>query len=213
MKILGVVGSRRKKGNTSIMMQEAMNPFEMQSIETEIIYLGDYNIKGCNGCEGCKDIYKCIIEDDMQKIYPLILESDAVILGSPAYFYNVSADMKAFIDRCYCFEAFAEGDRSVWMGINEALGGKYAAVVAVCEQLKEEDMGYTAVLMEKSLAALGYRVVSTVKVLNSFEAGEALKDKKALQEARQAGEKLLKILQLRKKINKQLSDNCYYFQD
>ncbi len=195
------------------MMQEAMNPFEMQSIETEIIYLGDYNIKGCNGCEGCKDIYKCIIEDDMQKIYPLILESDAVILGSPAYFYNVSADMKAFIDRCYCFEAFAEGDRSVWMGINEALGGKYAAVVAVCEQLKEEDMGYTAVLMEKSLAALGYRVVSTVKVLNSFEAGEVLKDKKALQEARQAGEKLLKILQLRKKINKQLSDNCYYFQD
>lgn len=194
-------------------MQEAMNPFEMQSIETEIIYLGDYNIKGCNGCEGCKDIYKCIIEDDMQKIYPLILESDAVILGSPAYFYNVSADMKAFIDRCYCFEAFAEGDRSVWMGINEALGGKYAAVVAVCEQLKEEDMGYTAVLMEKSLAALGYRVVSTVKVLNSFEAGEVLKDKKALQEARQAGEKLLKILQLRKKINKQLSDNCYYFQD
>ncbi len=207
MKILGVVGSRRKKGNTSILVQEALKPFARPGIETKLIFLGDYNINGCNGCEGCKDTYKCVIKDDMQQIYPMILGSDAVILGSPAYFYNVSSDTKAFIDRCYCFEAFAEDDRSVWMGVNEALGGKYAAVVAVCEQLKEEDMGYTAELMAKPLEALGYRVVSTVKALNLFTAGEALKNEKAMKEVKQAGEKLLRTLQLRDKLKKQLPHN------
>ena len=203
IKILGVVGSRRKKGNTSVLVQEALKPFVKQAIETNLIFLGDYNIEDCNGCEGCKDTYKCVIKDDMQKIYPLILESDAVILGSPAYFYNITADMKAFIDRCYCFEVFDDDDRSVWMGINEVIGARYACVVAVCEQLKEEDMGYTAEAMEKSLEALGYRVVSTVKALNLFAAGKALENDKAMEEAKQAGEKLLKTLQLRDKLKAQ----------
>jgi multimeric flavodoxin WrbA len=204
LKILGVVGSRRKKGNTSILMQEALKPFKMNNIETKLIFLNDYNISDCNGCEGCKDTYKCVINDDMQKLYPDILESDAIILGSPAYFYNISADMKAFIDRCYCFEIFDKEDRSVWMGLNEALGGKYAAVIAVCEQEREEDMGFTAEAMQKSLEALGYRVVSTVKALHLFKAGEALNNEKAMQDARQAGEKLLKYLQLKERIKTRL---------
>jgi len=207
LKILGVIGSRRKKGNTSTLMQEALEPFKSNNIESKLIFLDDYNINDCCGCEGCKETYKCVINDDMQKLYPDILDSDAIILGSPAYFYNVSADMKAFIDRCYCFEIFDEEDRSVWMGLNEALGGKYAAVIAVSEQAREEDMGFTAEAMIKSLEALGYRVVSTVKALNLFKAGEALNNKKAMDEAKQAGEKLLKYLQLKEKIRVQLSNN------
>ncbi len=204
MKILGVVGSRRKNGNTVALVQEVLKPFKKKGFDTKLIFLGDYDIKGCNGCEGCKDTYACVINDGMQKIYPEILEADAIILGSPAYFYNVSADMKTFIDRCYCFEAFDEADRSVWMGVNEALGGKYASVVAVCEQQKEADMGYTSELMEKPLEALGYRVVSTVKALNLFAAGEASKCEKVMKEASQAGEKLLKTLQLREKLRYRL---------
>ncbi len=204
MKILGIVGSSRKKGNTSILMQETLLPFEEQGINTELVFLGDYNIEDCNGCESCKDTYKCVINDDMQKLYPAILESDAVILGSPAYFYNITASMKAFIDRCYCFEVFDEDDRSVWMGLSEALGGKYAAVIAVSEQERIEDMGFTADVMEKSLEALGYRVISTVKALHLFAAGEALKNEQAMQAAKQAGEKLLKTLQLKKRVIKQL---------
>lgn len=207
MKILGVVGSRRKKGNTSTLMQEALKPFKMNNIETKLVFLDDYNINDCNGCEGCEETYKCVINDDMQKLYPDILESDAIILGSPAYFYNVSADIKAFIDRCYCFEIFDKEDRSVWMGLNEAIGGKFAAVIAVSEQEKEEDMGFTAEAMIKSLEALGYRVVSTVKALHLFKAGEALNNKKVMEDANQAGEKLLKFLQLKEKVKVQLSKN------
>ena len=84
----------------------------MNEVETQLIYLSDYNISGCTGCEGCKHTYKCVIMDECRK-YPLIMNSDAIILGSPTYFYNITAEMKAFIERLYCFQVFAEDDRSV----------------------------------------------------------------------------------------------------
>ncbi|RQD81957.1 flavodoxin family protein [Methanosalsum natronophilum] len=197
MKILGIVGSKRKNGNTSILVQESLKPFDERGIKVELIFLGDYDINGCNGCEGCQDTFECVIDDDMHQIYPKLFESDAIILGSPTYFYNVSGDIKKFIDRCYCLDFFHKEDRSVWMGLNEIIGMKYATVIAVCEQDNLEDMGYTADVMKKSLEALSYRVVSTVKILNQFTAGEVLKDSKALNESQKAGEKLFKTLELR----------------
>ena len=204
MKIIGIVGSCRKEGNTSTLMQEALKPFQTNNIESKLVFLDDFTFVGCTGCEGCRETYRCVIDDDMQKLYPELLEADAIILGSPAYFYNVTGDMKTFIDRCYCFEVFDNEDRSVWMGLNEALGGKYAAVIAVCEQEKEEDLGFAAEAMSRPLEALGYRVVSTVKALHLFQAGEALQQKKALNDAYQAGQKLLKTLQLKERVKAQL---------
>lgn len=201
MKIVAIVGSRRKKGNTSILVQEALKPIRAAGVETKLIFLGDYQINSCNGCEGCKDSMCCIQKDDMQQIYPLLLEADGLILGSPTYFYNVSADMKLFIDRCYCLDVFDEEDRSVWISINDVLGRKYAAVIAVCEQQREEDMGFAPEAMVRSLEALGYRVVETVKALNLFAAGEALKNNSVLQAAERAGEKLLKNIRLKEKID------------
>ena len=204
MKIIGIVGSQRKKGNTSTLVQQALKPFKEQGAETELIFLGDYEIKSCNGCEGCKKTFKCVIEDDMQKIHPLILDADGVILGSPTYFYNVSADMKAFLDRCYCFEVFDEDDCSVWMGINEVLGRKYAAVIAVCEQYNDEDMGCTAEVMRKSLEGLGCRVVDTIKAFGFFKAGQVLQSEKIMAQARRAGERLFKTLKLRDSLTMKL---------
>jgi len=206
VKILGVVGSKRKKGNTSCLVQEAIQVAKNEGAETELIFLSDYSIQDCTGCEGCKETFKCIINDDMQKIYPLLWEADGIILGSPTYFYNISADMKAFIDRCYSFEVFAEDDRSCWLSVNEALGGKYAAVIAVCEQQDEKDMGFTPEAMSKPLEALGYRVVDTVKILRLFEAGEALKDNEALKHSRKAGERLVKTIKLRQEVENKIKE-------
>jgi multimeric flavodoxin WrbA len=210
MKILGIVGSKRKKGNTSILVQEALKAAKREGMETELIFLGDYVIRDCVGCEGCKDTYKCVLNDDMQKIYPLLLEADGLILGSPTYWYNVTADMKAFIDRCYSLEVFAEDDRSCWVGINEALGGKYAVAIAVCEQHDEKYMGFTAEAMTKPLVDLGYRVVDTVKAIKLFKAGEALEDEKILEKSRIAGERLVKTLKLRKDIEIKLKSQQIY---
>ncbi len=203
MKILGVVGSKRKKGNTAHLVKAALNSARKEGVETQTVYLGDYSYNGCNGCEGCKKTNKCIVDDDMQKLYPLIREADAVILGSPTYFYNVSSDMKAFIERLYCYEIFDEDDRSVWMPLNEAKGIKYASVIAICEQDNEYDMGFTAEAMELPLKALGYRVVAVVKVLNLYKkddfAGSA-----AVGQAEKAGEKLAKTLILREKVSNEI---------
>ncbi len=209
MKILGIVGSKRKKGNTSSLVLKALESAKGDGVETDVIFLGDYSIKGCTGCEGCRDTYKCVINDDMQKIYPLLLEADGIILGSPTYFYNVTADVKAFIDRCYCFEVMSKDDRSVWMGINEVLGGRYAAVIAVCEQHSAEDMGYTGEAMAKPLEALGYRVLNIVKILGLFEKGKADGDNRAIEQVENAGKRLLKTLKLRKDIEKKLSGNRF----
>lgn len=185
------------------MVQKALKAFEDKGVQTEIVFLGDLNISGCTGCEGCRETFRCIIKDDMQELYDLLLEADGVILGSPTYFYNVTADMKAFIDRCYCLDVFHEEDRSVWLSIPEVLGGKYAVVIAICEQLDEKDMGVTPDVMASFLRAIGYRVVDTVKALHLFKAGEA-SGSTALLEAQKAGEKLYKTITLRKKIEERV---------
>ncbi|MBE0466284.1 MAG: flavodoxin family protein [Candidatus Desulforudis sp.] len=204
MRILGIVGSKRKNGNTSCLVREALSAAQKQGAQTELVFLDDYSFQDCMGCEGCKDTFTCVVDDGMQKIYPLLLEADGIILGSPTYFYNISADTKALIDRCYCFVAFVEDDRSCWLNLNEILGIKYAAVIAVCEQHDEKDMGFTPEAMSKPLEALGYRIVDTVKVLKLFSAGEALQDTQALARAGKAGERLVKTIKLRKDVETRL---------
>ncbi len=204
MKVLGVVGSKRKRGNTSILVQETLKAVNLEGIETQIVYLDDYNIEGCYGCEGCEDNFECVVKDDMQKLYPLIVQSDAIVLGSPTYFYNVSSDMKTFLERCYNFEVFDEDDRSVWISINEAIEIKYAVTIAICEQYDESDMGFTSEAMSKTLEALGYRVIDNVKVLELFKKGEALDNNKALEQAKRAGEKLTKTMKLREETKEKL---------
>ena len=204
MKVLGIVGSTRKNGNTAYLVRQALHEIESNEVETELIYLSDYNIAGCTGCEGCKYTYKCVIMDDMQKIYPLIMNSDAIILGSPTYFYNITAVMKAFIERLYCFQIFAEDDRSVWSSINEALGGKYAVVIAICEQNDEKDMGFTAEAMSKPLEGLGYRVIEKVKILKLFKKGDVIQNQDALELVKRAGRKLEKTIRLRSETQEKL---------
>ena len=210
MKVAGIIGSRRKSGNTAVLVEEALKPFRGAGEETELVYLSDYQITPCSGCEGCRKNYRCVVEDGMQKLYRLLTDSDAVILGSPTYFYNVTADVKAFLDRLYAFEIFDPEDRSVWMGINEALGGKYAAVIAVCEQANENDMGYTADTMTKTLQALGYRVVESVKTIGLYSKGEASGNRTELLKAEKAGRKLMKTMQLRNKLNSEFSSGFRY---
>ncbi|MEX1307474.1 MAG: flavodoxin family protein, partial [Eubacteriales bacterium] len=145
-------------------------------------------------CEGCKDTFACVIKDDMQKIYPKILKADAIILGSPTYFYNISSKMKAFLERLYPYEIFDQDDRSVWLSLNEVTGIRYASVIAVCEQDDVRDMGFTAEAMSMPLQALGYRVVDTVKALHLFNKNDGATHPDIIKQAEDAGRKLAKTL-------------------
>ena len=96
MKIIGICGSPRDK-NTSYMLRTVL---EATGEEYELVNLKDKDIKPCDACEGCYRSYQCVIKDDMQEIYDKLSKADIIVLGSPTYFDNVTATMKAFIDRC-----------------------------------------------------------------------------------------------------------------
>ena len=204
MKVLGIVGSKRKSGNTAYLMGKAIDAVTSEEISGEIINLSDYSFQGCTGCEGCRKTFRCVLDDDMQLLYPRVMAADALILGSPTYFYNLTADMKAFIERFYCFQVFSSHDRSVWSSINEVMGIRYAVVMAVCEQDDEKDMGFTPEAISLPLEGLGYRVIQSVRILHLYAQGEAEKDGLAIDKARQAGAKLAETLRLKKEIEEKV---------
>jgi len=195
VKILAVCGSQRKNGNTATLINEACKSLP-EDVEIDIVYLSDYNFEGCRGCEGCSKTYRCVLKDDMQSLYPKIVQADGLILGSPTLFYNVSAKVKAFIERLYPFELFDQNDRHVWTSGFEIFGLKYAVVIAVCEQLNEKDMGFTDEAMAMPLEALGFRIVEKVKVLNLFGKNEASENNQAKADVVKAAMKLYKTIRL-----------------
>lgn len=199
MKILGISGSKRKNGNTATLIKETMIPFEKsEDFETEIVYLGDLIFEGCRGCEGCATTNRCVIKDGMQQVYAKLRDSDAIIAGTPTYFYNMSSDMKKFIDRCYCFCTFDKEDRSIWISEFEQGPLKYASIISVSEQENIEDMGFTSEAMRLSFQSLGYRIISNQKILHTFKAGEVKNKLSSMDRARENGEKLLKTILLNK---------------
>jgi len=99
MKVLGIFGSPRKGGNTEILLEEMLKGTEKEGVEVDRIHLTDYAITPCKECHGCDQTGRCVILDDMEKIYPKLLESDIIILASPIFFYGVTAWAKALIDR------------------------------------------------------------------------------------------------------------------
>ncbi|MFH1582656.1 MAG: flavodoxin family protein [bacterium] len=95
-KLIGISGSPRIKG-TNYMIKIVL---EATSHDYEMINLKDKKINPCTACGGCYKTHKCIVKDDMQEISNKLEEADAIVLGSPTYFANVTGIMKNFIDRC-----------------------------------------------------------------------------------------------------------------
>jgi multimeric flavodoxin WrbA len=99
VRVLGLFGSPRRGGNTEILLEEVLRGAEKEGAKVERLYLSDFTITPCKECHGCDETGNCIILDDMEKIYPKLLEADIVILASPIFFYGVTAWTKALIDR------------------------------------------------------------------------------------------------------------------
>jgi len=105
MKVLGIFGSPRKGGNTELLLEELLKGAAKEGASVERLYLSDFTIIPCKECHGCDNTGSCVILDDMEKIYPKLLEADVVILASPIFFYGVTAWAKALIDRSQAFWA------------------------------------------------------------------------------------------------------------
>jgi len=101
MKILAIVGSPRPKGNTSYLVDQALKQAAARGLETEKIILTKYRVNPCDGHENCASFSACKHDDDVPMILDKFINADGIILGSPVYYYNMTAQMKAFVDRNY----------------------------------------------------------------------------------------------------------------
>ena len=99
MKIIGIVGSPRIKGNTETLTRIALEAAEKEGAETELITLADKEIKPCDACRTCKQTGECHINDDLPSIRQKMLEADGIILATPVYFGSATPQIKALIDR------------------------------------------------------------------------------------------------------------------
>ncbi len=188
MKVIGINGSARKNGNTSILIQTVFEELEKQDIETELIQLFDKEIKSCNGCFACKENRKCIIKNDaFNECFHKMIEADGIILGSPVYSADISSKMKAFIERS-----------GVIIATNPELL-KYkvgASVVAV-----RRGGGMTAVdtlnhfLLNKEVLLVGSTYWNMVY---GKEIGDVLKDEEGMENMKNLGQNMAWLI---KKIN------------
>lgn len=100
MKALVVLGSPRKGGNTEILANEVVAGMKEVGLHVTVVRLTDYQLSPCIACGGCEKTGRCVIQDDMQKLYPMIDAAQRLVLVSPIFFYGLTAQLKAFIDRC-----------------------------------------------------------------------------------------------------------------
>ncbi len=103
MKAIAINGSPRKNWNTALLLQQALKGAESAGAETELIHLYDLEYRGCISCFGCKRkdavSCKCYMKDDLAPILEKVQDAEALLLGSPIYFGDVTGQMRCFLER------------------------------------------------------------------------------------------------------------------
>jgi len=99
MKIVVLLGSPRKNGNSETVVKAVVAPIEENGGTVEYIRLNDLNLRPCQGCGGCDKSGNCVLDDDMESVYSAVDAADRLFLVSPVYFYGLSAQCKIFGDR------------------------------------------------------------------------------------------------------------------
>ena len=180
-KFLGIMGSPRKHGNTHAMVESVLAGAKAHGATTEIVFLGDLTIKECNGCHVCWTGKACTKNDDMQKLYAKIMDSDVIVFGTPVYWYGTTALMKAFIDRFVYFNC--ELNRG-------GVRNKNAVVVVPFE---EEDLATADLVLElfrKSLEFLEMNFVGHLLAPGVKRREEVAENLKLMKQGLEMGERL-----------------------
>ncbi len=104
MKVIGFNASSRKKGNTVTLVETVLKGAEENDAEVKLVNLRELEMKGCIACEGCKkELGKCVQKDDLSPILEELVTYDAIVLGTPVYWFHVTGQLKMLTDRFYCY--------------------------------------------------------------------------------------------------------------
>jgi multimeric flavodoxin WrbA len=182
MKVLGISGSMRKKGNTAELVGVILGRCEESGVRTEFISLAGRKILPCLGCEKCREKKWCVIEnDDWNDIAQKIMECDVLVIGSPTYYFDVCGHLKNFIDRTYSLYH----DRK--------LAGKKGVAVAVHAN---KGASRTIQTLEGFLSTHEFSSLGSVKG-TGYNEGDVLNDAEAVARAQKIGDKIVRLLKPR----------------
>ena len=180
MKVVGFVGSPRKKGNTTSIVNEVLRGASEAGAETKIFNLNELNIRGCQACYKCQTPEgKCVQVDGMTPLYDEIFSADAVVIGTPVFMLQVTGQTKTFIDRLFALLYLKDGQPGAF---RNKIRGKKA--IAVYSQGQPETALFASSfdLHEGVLAFLGFKVEGRIAAggmsnLDSAKGTPAIMDK------------------------------------
>ncbi|HOM28108.1 MAG TPA: flavodoxin family protein [Deltaproteobacteria bacterium] len=183
-KVLVLLGSPRRKGNSTLLAQRIAKGAEKAGASVEYVYLHGLDIRACTGCMKCqrKGAKGCVIKDDMQDLYRLMKECDAWVVASPVYWFTVSAQLKLWMDRCLAFTSYTP----------DAFSGKRIAIAMTYGGEDPFDSGCINALrtFQDAYSYVGARIVGMVYG-SAMAEGEIAKDAGVLSKAEDLGHLLV----------------------
>ncbi|MCH5298078.1 MAG: flavodoxin family protein [Ruminococcus sp.] len=187
MKVLMINGSPRTTGNTYIALREMESIFKQEGIETEIIQVGNRNIRGCIACGFCVKNGKCVFDDEVNQLASKFEECDGLVVASPVYYASANATLIAFLDRLFYSTSF---DKTMKVG---------ASVVAA----RRGGLSSTFDELNKYFSISGMPIASSQywNSIHGLNIGEAEQDAEGLQTMRALARNmtfLMKSIQLGK---------------
>jgi multimeric flavodoxin WrbA len=186
MKVIGINGSPRPDGNTSLIIREVFRALEENGIETELVQLGGSSIRGCTACGACFKTQNglCAMQGDpINEILRKAAQADGIILGSPVYFADVTPEMKAFIERAGT-AASANGDF-----LKHKAGASVAAVRRAGAIQTIDTMNHFLHSAQMFLVGASYW-----NMVYGKEIGEVQKDEEGMENMRVLGENMAWLL-------------------
>jgi multimeric flavodoxin WrbA len=181
MQILAIVGSPRPKGNTNYLVDRALEAAAELGAQVKKIDLGQYKVNPCLGHDDCSSFESCTQKDDAIWILDEFLNADGVILATPVYYYNVSAQMKAFIDRNYFLYKHDQGYAARTVGL-----------IVVAEQMGIKDTLHTLKQFADEFSASPDRVFVVSGYANKV--GDAKDNTALVTDARKLGRQMVATL-------------------
>ncbi|MBR5086064.1 MAG: flavodoxin family protein [Muribaculaceae bacterium] len=154
MNILILQGSPRANGNTAWMAEEFKNAAEAAGHQVTLVNVARKKIAGCLACEYChtKGNGVCIQKDDMQELYPLMTEAEALVLAAPIYYFTLCAQIQAPIQRMYCVNNPAKVKKMALLMSSYSPGvydGALAEFRDICDYWQVENLGFVSAKIDE----------------------------------------------------------------
>lgn len=190
MKVVGFVGSPRKQGNTTAIVNEILRGASEAGAETKIFNLNELNIRGCQACYKCQTPEgKCVQTDGMAPLYDEIFSADAVVIGTPVFMLQITGQTKTFIDRLFALLYLKDGQPGAF---RNKIRGKKAVTVYSQGQPETGLFASSFDLHEGVLAFLGFKVEGRIAAGGMTGLDSAKSNQTVLDQAYKTGAELVK---------------------